>query len=219
MKRPVSGFRVVNGQSRWVHPFQPEEEQSLIERLQANDMAARGELLVAYAPYIHRIAHKYPHVGIEPDDMIQTINEKFLEAKDDLYNKYVPQPGKHIGYWVITIATNMVRDELRRYNREQELFTSGDRHLGDENDSATVFDMQKSTDRGPLDTLASERFTEMAKQRIEALPEMQRRVIEALISGQNVEETAALLDISEGSVKTHTSRARYALRDLRSELA
>lgn len=219
MNAPAVGFRLVEGRRQWVDTLTLAEEAGLVARLKSGDIEARGELVLHYAPLFMQMSRKYPYAGIEPDDLVQTINEKFLRADNDLYGKYEPQPGKRIFNWVAVVASNVVKSELRKHNTEQGLFKSADEAAASGNDGPTVLDMQRTSERSPLEQIMAARFTEMASRQIDALPNMQRRVIEAFICGQDTKSTARLLDISEGSVKTHAHRARMALSGLREALS
>lgn len=216
MARSKSSFRTINGRREFIHPYTPAEEAALVVRLKARDPVARGQLLADFHPAFVAMAKKHERGGIESDDLVQAINEKLL--RETAFDGYTPQPGKHIGHWVMVVAANVIRDEHRQLNRDQQLFVSADTPLGEDENGETIVSLLRSNERDPVDVLVSQRFDHLAMRQVEALPMMQRRVAELLLSGEPLNRIAEVLEISDGSAKTHASRVRDALAPLRQEL-
>jgi len=148
--------------------------------------------VAARQQHLRRIAYAICGDWHRADDLLQTALTKLYLAWPRLY-----RDGREEAY-VRTILVRADIDEHRRpWRRERSTDAPPDRPapplLGLEERSAL------------LDA-------------IRLLPEMQRRTV--LLRhwlGLSVEETAAELGISEGTVKSHTSRALHALRSVLAE--
>jgi len=211
-------FRLVNGRREFIHPYTAAQEAALVLRLKAGDATARGQVAVDFAPLVERMAYKSARPHMPKDDLVQAANIKLLSPK--AYEGYNPLPGHTIGAWISQLAQNAMRDELRGANRYDASFSSLDALLdpNEEGSTLTRGDMIASTIAEPAAVLQARQTREQLACQVDQLPGMQRMVVELLMNGSQLKDAATLLDISEGSAKTHASRARTALSSLRSAL-
>ena len=103
--------------------------------------------------------------------------------------------------WLFAVATNLVRDEARRVERQR-------RHL-------MVLAEQERDTVVEAEPTSMERAQEMALARraLEALAERDRLALLMREEGLNYEEIAAALELSVGSVGTTLARARRRLAE------
>jgi RNA polymerase sigma-70 factor, ECF subfamily len=97
--------------------------------------------------------------------------------------------------WIRRVALNRISDHHRGRGRSARLLGRLPRHLDDDDQTVGVVDR---VDLG---------------QAIRRLPERQRFAVSLYyLEGLSVQETAAAMGVSVGSVKTHLSRARATLK-------
>lgn len=101
----------------------------------------------------------------------------------------------HAEPWVVTVATNLALDRGRRAGRAL-------RHRA-----------EIAVPPGTIDPYAEERLD--LQQALRALPQRQREVVALrFLADMSVEDVAAVLGLSVGTVKSHTSRGLQRLRTL-----
>ena len=111
--------------------------------------------------------------------------------------------------WVYRIAANVCLDLLRKRKRERQTSLEPMREQG--------FD---PPDPGPgtEEQVAAGDERERLRQMIAELPEEQRdALVLTQLEGKSYEETAAMLDVSEGTVKSRVNRAKARLKELMTE--
>jgi RNA polymerase sigma-70 factor (ECF subfamily) len=153
-----------------------------------------------------RIARFSLHDDADALDAVQ-------EAMIRLARNYGDRPAEEWPPLYYAILRNCVHDEQRSRQSRGRLITWFKRLGGAEEELPTA-----EPASGPLQEVESEQRLRQLERAIARLPERQR---EAFLL-RNVEEldvaaTAKVMRCSEGSVKTHYSRAVHALRDLLGE--
>ncbi len=152
--------------------------------------AAFAEFVRARRPHLRRVAYAVCGDWHRADDLVQTALLKLYVAWPR-----VQRDGREETY-VRTIIVRANIDESRRpWRREQP--------RADHHDDAASREPLPPEERSAL------------FQALQALPVMQRKTV--LLRhwlGLSVAETAAALDISEGTVKSHTSRGLTALENV-----
>ena len=149
------------------------------------------EFVTAYQSRLRRIAYAVCRDADRAEDVLQ-------EAFVKLYLSWsrVRQRGDEEAYARRIIVNADIDDRRRPWRRHRSAAT----------------DDQLAQIAAPARLPVEERSALL--EAVRALPPMQRRtVVLRHLVGLTVEETAAELDIGEGTVKSHTSRALEALRE------
>ena len=110
------------------------------------------------------------------------------------------------------VLQNKINDHFRSTKRWFSLFTSPK----DEESKESMMNSYENQDESPTQYFESDEIKENVSLAISELPERQRQVvIYRLWQGFSVKETAHIMKVSQGSIKTHLSRA---LSNLKSQL-
>ena len=130
-----------------------------------------------------------------------------------LVQKYAERPPEEWSPLFHTILQSRIRDYYRK-NRVRNRFRvwfGG----GDEDDPADpIQSLQDPSDRGPDRELDSMRGMDKLAEAVRELPlRQQQAFMLRALEGLDVAATARTMHCSEGSVKTHYSRAIHVLRD------
>lgn len=135
-----------------------------------------------------------------------------------LAEKYAARPAAELPLLFQRILQNGIRDHFRR-NRVRSTWTSLWSSLGltgedDEADPLETFEVAESgsVPASPADRLQQSEVMAAIEEAIAGLPERQRQAfLLRYWEDFDVSETAKAMGCSEGSVKTHCSRAAHAL--------
>jgi RNA polymerase sigma-70 factor, ECF subfamily len=140
------------------------------------------------------------------------------DAMLKLAEKYSARPTAELPMLFQRILQNATRDYFRRQKVRSLWITqvsslAGGEDPEDHDPLETLESMAGSdTEAGPPDQLQQRQILEIIEQALQALPPRQR---EAFVlrywEEMDVAEAAAVMGCSEGSVKTHCSRATHAL--------
>ncbi|HPX87632.1 MAG TPA: RNA polymerase sigma factor [Methylophilaceae bacterium] len=137
------------------------------------------------------------------------------DAMMKLAEKYGDKPAEEFPMLFQRILQNTMRDFWRR-QKVRNLWTTllssfGSHEDGDDHDPLETIDVEDDSDE-PSARLERNQTIRLLEQAIEKLPTRQR---EAFVlrywEEMDVAETAAIMGCSDGSVKTHCSRAVHAL--------
>jgi RNA polymerase sigma-70 factor (ECF subfamily) len=159
--------------------------------MEFSSMSEFGRLIEGQIPLLLRYARALTRNRMQADDLTQSCLARALD-KEDLW-----QPGSDIRAWLLTILRNQHVNDIRRSARE-----------GSGADIATA--------RLPGVPSRSEARLELRdlNRAIGTLPEAQRRVLRLIgVEGMGYEETAAILDVPVGTVRSRLTRARATLRE------
>lgn len=174
----------------------------------ASDRAAFRALFESYYPAVHRYFEKR---GFSADEALDLAQETFLRA----YRGWSSFRGEaQASTWVYRIAANTYYKELRRRGAEKRaapevsLSTPSSPEL-----ESLLESLSDERARDPLaDTLRRERLGLLASA-VAALPDQMRTCLELRIQrGYSNRQIAALLKISDQTVKAHLFQARKRLK-------
>ena len=123
----------------------------------------------------------------DAEDAAQDVFVAFMTAKKR------PRSDEHIKAWLLRVAINQARDMSRSFFRKNSTALE---------DYMETLEFQFPEDRGLFEAVMG-------------LPEKYRVVLHLYyFEDYSVKETAALLSVTEGSVKTRLSRARAMLKEI-----
>ncbi len=185
-----------------------QNEQYLLKKAKAGDVAAFEELVESYQKKIFNLAYRI--VG-NPDDAADMVQEALIRIFRSIA-KFKEQSS--FSTWIYRITTNVCLDELRRRKNKKEFSFDQVIH-GEEGD----MQRQIKSDDIPPDTAAErEELRSVVNSAINSLPEDQRIVISLRdIQGLSYNEISQVLDCPEGTVKSRINRARNALKNILSD--
>jgi RNA polymerase sigma-70 factor (ECF subfamily) len=144
-------------------------------------------------PRLRRYARALTRNAVRADDLVQ---ETLVRA---LRKEHLWQPGTDLRAWLFTIMHNLNVNEVRRAIR----------------DDATV-DLENCSENltATTDPTVSRQLREL-DHALAQLPEEQRQVILLVgLEGMSYEDTATILDVPIGTIRSRLSRGRESLRKL-----
>jgi RNA polymerase sigma-70 factor (ECF subfamily) len=181
------------------------KEQPLATRTELSDFLASAE----------RRAFKQASYAVrDAEAALDIVQDAMLR----LAEKYGDRPAAELPLLFQRILQNAIRDHFRR-RKVRSLWTTllstlGSRDPGEGGDPLETLEAEAgpSHEKSPDEQLEQSQFIDLIEQEIRKLPARQReafllRYWEEL----DVAETAAAMGCSQGSVKTHCSRAAHAL--------
>lgn len=138
-----------------------------------------------------------------------------------LSEKYSSRPAAELPMLFQRILQNTIRDHFRR-QKVRALWTTPMSSLSgaedhDEHDPLETLEVQSNSNPqgAPSDQLQQAQTLEIIEKALHKLPERQRQAfLLRYWEEMDVAEAAAIMGCSEGSVKTHCSRATHALAAL-----
>jgi len=186
--------------------FRPTKKDALL--------ASRNELSEFLAS-VERRAYKQALFAVrEAENALDIVQDSMLK----LAEKYGAKPAAELPMLFQRILQNTIRDFYRRQkvrSRWVTLFTA--LSPGREDDDADPLETLESADtsgsmEGPADRLEQSQVVEIIEKELKRLPQRQRQAFLLRYWEElDVAETAAVMGCSQGSVKTHCSRAAHAL--------
>lgn len=185
---------------------QPATDHALLEGTLAGDEDAFAELVGRYrnqiTSYIYRMVNDY-------DTAVDLAQETFIRV----YRAAARYQTTHaFSTYIYRIATNVAISELRKRKRRRLVSLTG---LLTSPDGEELMDFQP-VDEKPLQDIALIDAEKRAviKRAISTLPERYRApLVLRDVEGKSYDEIAAILQTSEGTVKSRINRARNFLRD------
>ena len=176
-------------------------------------MASRSELSDFLAS-VERRAFKQAVYAVRNDESALDIVQ---DAMMRLSEKYGDRPTEELPLLFQRILQNAIRDYYRRSKTRAEHMVSLSAFEGDDEDPGDPlehldFDEELNPFAGPHAALLQAETLQLIEEALQNLPPRQR---EAFLlrywEGLDIAETAAAMGCTEGSVKTHCSRATHAL--------
>ncbi len=170
----------------------------------------RQQQLNRFLAEIERRALRYAEIAIrDADDAMDLVQEAMIK----LVRKYADKPEEQWAPLFYRILQNGIRDWHRRRavrNRVMVWFGQGNA----DNDYDPVAQAPDPAARRPEDSLGTEGAMNELAAALERLPPRQREAFMLrTFEGLDVAGTATAMGVSQGSVKTHYSRAVHTLRD------
>ncbi|NLV36595.1 MAG: sigma-70 family RNA polymerase sigma factor [Clostridiaceae bacterium] len=185
-----------------------QNEQYLLKKAKAGDVAAFEELVENYQKKLFNLAYRI--VG-NPEDAADMVQEALIRIFRSIA-KFKEQSS--FSTWIYRITTNVCLDELRKRKNKKEFSLDQEIH-GEDGDMKRQI---KSDDILPDNAAEREELREIVNSAINSLPEDQRVVISLRdIQGLTYTEISQVLDCPEGTVKSRINRARNALKNVLSQ--
>jgi RNA polymerase sigma-70 factor (ECF subfamily) len=184
----------------------PTEEIELVARLQSGDAGAFETLVRSYGPRMLAIARRYLHHDEEAQDALQ-------DALLSVYRGIHRFEGhSQLATWLHRIAANAALMRLRRRRIDE---TSIDDLLPKFVDDGHQVEPTVPWTKSVEAALEQRETAELVRRSIDQLPDQHRAILLLRdIEQRDTEETAELLGLTIGAVKTRLHRARQALRSL-----
>ena len=164
---------------------------------------------------VERRAFKQCVFAVHNDDAALDIVQ---DAMMRLAEKYSSRPGAELPLLFQRILQNAIRDHFRR-SKVRSTWTTllGNLGLGGEDDEGDPLEILEVEDTSSIPTSPAAQLEQAQvmgaiEDAVKALPERQREAFMLRYWEElDVSETAKVMGCSEGSVKTHCSRATHAL--------
>ncbi|RME07000.1 MAG: sigma-70 family RNA polymerase sigma factor [Anaerolineae bacterium] len=181
------------------------EETFSLAALRQGDAAEFARLVDAYSGMIYRLASRMLQ---NPQDAEDVLQETFIKA----YKALPAFDGRSkLSTWLYRIATNEALMLLRKKTLPTVSVNAPLEDADPEGFELEIVDWCCL----PESELMSEEARRYLDESIEALPETLKSVFVLRdLEGLSVRQTAEVLGISEGAVKTRLHRARLALREM-----
>ncbi len=158
-------------------------------------------------------AYRFASIGIgDPDEAFDVVQDAMI----NLVRRYSKRPAEEWRPLFYRILSNRIRDfHRRRRVRDSVLRYFGGQHGEQPDPVAAAADPARS---GPEDEVARADAMAALERALAELPNRQREAFMLRnFEGLDVAETAAAMRCSDGSVKTHYSRATHRLREILGE--
>ena len=176
---------------------------------------ASDQELSSFLKHVERRAFKRTVFAVRDDDAALDIVQ---DAMIRLAQRYADRPAEELPLLFQRILSNATMDWFRRQKVRQGLISNlGDFDSGDESTEFDLLERLESADSAATSESAADAVSraqvllEIEKE-LELLPARQREAFLLRYWEEfDVSETAAVMGCSEGSVKTHCSRAVHAL--------
>jgi RNA polymerase sigma factor (sigma-70 family) len=166
-------------------------EQELVERARRGDVDAYESLLLQHEGVAHRLAYLITRDAADAEDALQ---EAFVKAFRAL-GRF--RRGAPFRPWLLKIVTNEARTKSRSHRRHAAIASR-----------ASEREPPLSAEASPEATLLSEELRHRLLAAVDRLPEKLRAVVTCrYLLELSEEETAAVLGIRRGTVKSRLSRA------------
>jgi RNA polymerase sigma-70 factor (ECF subfamily) len=183
------------------------EESAFVARLQSGDGAAFETLVREHGPRMLSVARRY--LGND-DDAQDALQDALLSVYRGIHRF---EGNSQLATWLHRVASNAALMRLRTRRRTDE--TSIDALLPKFVDDGHQATATIAWARPVEQLLERQETAELVRRAIDQLPESHRAVLLLRdIEERDTEETAQLLDMTSGAVKTRLHRARQALRTL-----
>jgi RNA polymerase sigma-70 factor (ECF subfamily) len=178
-------------------------EDPRIQRAQSGDLAAFNELVVEYQTLVCNLCLRMLGQQQAAEDAAQ---EAFISAWRNIRSFRGPS-GEGFRAWLLRIAGNLCRDELRRRGRRPSSSL----------DTALEAGLPDPPDEDPLpeDTALNSELRGSLEAALAELPAEQRTAIVLCdVEGLDYTEIAAAMQTSLGTVKSRIARARLRMREV-----
>ncbi|WP_236827191.1 MULTISPECIES: sigma-70 family RNA polymerase sigma factor [unclassified Blastococcus] len=169
----------------------------LVRRTQAGDAEAFGRLYDHYVTLVHRYAYHRVGDRATAEDVTSETFVRALRRIDSLSFQ-----GRDVGAWLVTIARNIIRDQVKSSRFRLEVST------------ADMRDADRATD-GPEDAVLQHLTNEQLLACVRQLgSEQQECIVLRFLHGLSVAETAEIMGKKDGAIKALQHRAVRRLASL-----
>jgi RNA polymerase sigma-70 factor (TIGR02952 family) len=169
----------------------------LVRRAQAGDAEAFGQLYDHYVTLVHRYAYHRVGDRATAEDVTSETFVRALRRIDSLSFQ-----GRDVGAWLVTIARNIIRDQVKSSRFRLEVST------------ADMRDADRATD-GPEDAVLQHLTNQQLLACVQQLgSEQQECIVLRFLHGLSVSETAEIMGKKDGAIKALQHRAVRRLAGL-----
>ena len=173
-------------------------DAELVRRMQADDLGAFEALFERYRSPVYRTAYGLTGDPQAAEEILQDTFARAWQRRQTLHTDVSPSP------WLHRVALNLCYSRLGRRRLRSEPI--GDNVIAEVRDHAVE----------PAERAERQELRRIVRDGVAALPPKHQAVVVLYyLHGLSLQETASLLDVRLGTVK---SRLHYALRTLRGEL-
>ncbi len=167
---------------------------ALVQRAQAGDAEAFGELYDRYVDLVYR----YVYYRVSSPQLAEDLtSETFLRALRRI-SSFTWQ-GRDVGAWFVTIARNLIADHYKSGRYRLETTTD---------DVTTSVPTATLAQEGPEDSVLEALQNEVLLAAVKQLgPEQQECIVLRFLQGMSVAETAQVMGKNEGAIKALQYRA------------
>ncbi len=174
------------------------DEKQWIKRFQGGDAAAFARIMGHYEPYVLGLLWRMTGDRHTAEDICQEVFIKVLKGLGRF------RTDSSLKTWIFRIAHNAGLDH-KRGEKPTESLADRDEPLAGRDEGR---DLQ------PLARMEDAQLRKAIERALEALPALPREVLHLFYWDElSVAEIGTILDIPEGTVKTHLFRGRKALRE------
>lgn len=174
------------------------DDWSLMQRVAEGDRAAVAELYDRFASLVYRMAYQLLPTKSDAEDAVQEVLVRLWQSA----GHFDPNRASLVT-WVMLITRRYLVDQLRRL-KVRPRFAGFDEHWSAEDELVVA----------PGTGMQRRERGERLRERIAALPDLQRQVIErAYLGGKTLREIGQELNKPLGTVKSALSRALAVLRE------
>ncbi len=182
-----------------------ETEQALIDRARDGDREAFWRLVEEAAPMVLRLLTRLSGNKEQAEDLL---SQTALKAVDG-FEKF--RGDSQFSTWMMSIALNLGRNEIRRNKSRQEINWDDVIPAGAHTHGSKSSDLVEWRD--PQEVFEQKELKALLDKALEELPLKYRTVFLLRdAEGLSTKETAKALGLSETAVKSRAVRARLALR-------
>lgn len=169
----------------------------MVRRAQEGDAEAFGELYDHYVMLVHRYAYHRVGDRATAEDVTSETFVRALRRIDSLSFQ-----GRDVGAWLVTIARNIIRDQVKSSRYRLEVTT------------ADMRDADRATD-GPEDAVVQHLTNKQLLECVQLLgSEQQECIVLRFLHGLSVSETAEIMGKKDGAIKALQHRAVRRLAGL-----
>lgn len=191
----VRGLWPAQASKLWaVYARRVRSDEELMVAYCAGDPGAFNELFRRYTPQLGAVLRRF---GLGPDKVADLVQQTFLQlhrARLDFH------PGSELRPWIMTIAFNLAREQLRKSKRRPE--------------TAIDTSSEAAMASAPLEQLRVEARRDLSRV-LQQLPEQQQEVVRLhFIEELSFEEIGVKIGATAGAVRVRAHRGYTALRKL-----
>lgn len=190
------------------NPVLPDDE--LVRRARNNDSWAIEQLILRYQKKVYAIA--YQMLGGDEQEAQDRTQDAFLKAFRNI-KKFKGNASFYT--WLYRIVVNTCLDARRRRRRWKEIFFPWRIERDKENTFASSLEEYPDTskDSNPLSAVRKRQLENEVKNAMNTLSERQRSIFQLkLFHEMSIPEIAELMNLAEGTVKTHLFRATQVVQ-------
>lgn len=186
---------------KMTHAAQPSDDH-LVSLSKDGDLAAFNSLVDRHQTAVYNLCYRIVGTREAAEDAAQ---EAFLSA----YRALPRFAGGNFRSWLLRIAANQSRDELRRRKRKDRA-SSLDRAVDEDSTPTEIPDVGET----PVTRAERVELSGVLQHALNRLSSDQRQVVTLIdVFDYRYEEVAEILDVSVGTVKSRVHRARGKLRE------